>query len=253
MSEFSLCAYWKNRPITFRQYADSVKNFLPILAGVSGAFRQLQWAGDRPASEIVLANNFQGLDQLIYEHAGDADQVYDKRNPDGTPTWESVSPLGFTMIFNTMESSRENGITLSFSAGIAGDLLQNSVVISFPEPDHACFKNREFFDYEFIKHLFIKTIQYWDADDGVLFSNDFADKVDEDGLPGVGWLTYLRDPRTAALNNDIRFKDLLFEEVEGGGTLITLNRQIIDANNPAQVSKARLLRNILIEQQLIDV
>lgn len=68
----------------------------------------------------------------------------------------------------------------------------------------------------------------------------------------VGWLTYLRDPRATALRNSPELKNLVFDTTPDGGTLISLGRAPISPDNAEQVEQARRLRQILLDEHLVQ-
>lgn len=251
MSDFTLGIYWKEQPLTLRQYGDLMKKYLTLLKKLHPAFRSLRCLNRRAENDAVVDANLENLDSLIYECSWDDELIYKNPNQQGGPSWDSLATIGYGMYFDSAEF--EDQISTSVFAGVDDKSISNFATINFPGPGKNHSRCVEFHDYDFIKRLFIAVIQCWAPNDGLVFSHDFSAAVKPKTLPCIGWLTYLHDPRAAALHNDIRFKDLLFEEVEGGGTLITLDRKIIDAGNDQQVANARILRDTLIAQQLINV
>jgi hypothetical protein len=253
MNGFLLGVYWHDRVLTLRQYADAVKKFLLLLQSTHPTFMTLASVGNEPNSAAPLAPNLTNLDDLIFQYAWDSDLVYDKPNMDGSPSWESHGRLGFDMRFNTGKAADEGGISVGICAGVQGELLSNAVTIRFPPPDILGLSHGEFYDYDFLKNLFIAVIRCWKPDNGLVFSHDFSLAVDSLGLPGIGWLTYLRDPRALALRNDTTMKGFIVETVDHDGTLISLDRQLISPDNTELVEQARFLRNKLIAENLIAV
>ncbi len=201
----------------------------------------------------MLAPDLGNLDHLVCRHAWDKELKYKHAQADGSPSWDSPATIGYSMLFKPAKQEPGNGLSTRVFAGVDGKWMSNAVTITIPSFEKSDLNYRAFHDYDFMKRLFSAVIQCWNPQHGLIFLNDFADKVDQEGLPGVGWFTYLKDPRAAALHNDIRLKHLICEQLEGGGTLITLDRHIIDAGNQQQVAQAKLLRGILIAQKLIQV
>lgn len=85
----------------------------------------------------------------------------------------------------------------------------------------------------------------------MLTSSAFDKAMATQGAYIVGWLTYARDPRAAALRNSPELKNLIFETTPDGGTLISLGRTPISPDNAEQVEQARHLRQILIDEHLV--
>lgn len=252
MSFFYLGVYWPAvRPLTLRQYADLTRSFLQLLEGIHPAFRSLEWVGDRPNSAIDLSSNLCNLDELIYQHARFDETIYQNTNPDGTPSWQSVGYLGYSMDFGTGKSARAGGVSIGIKAGGYDIPTPNAIRIAVPLPGDTTFPHREFYDYDFLKGLFTKMITFWKPANGLVTMPPFSEAVVEDALPYVGWLTYLKDPRAAALRNCDALRGLTFEEMPGGGTLISLDKTIISPTNFAQVEKARCLRRMLVAERIV--
>lgn len=251
MSYFYLGAYWPaDRPLTLRQYADATRSFLAQLQGVHPAFRTLEWVGDRPNSAVHLLPDLSNLDDLIYRHAG-RDAIYRDTNADGTPSWKSTGILGYSMDYCTGKSAQAGGISIGVTAGCHGIPTPNAISIGFPPPEDTRFPHREFHDHAFLRVLFCKVITLWAPKYGRVTSHAFAEAVSGDARPHVGWLTYLRDPRAAALRNAEALRGLVFESTPDGGTLISLDQAIIRPDNMAQVERARQLRSKLIAEKLV--
>lgn len=252
MSYFNLGVYWPaDRPLSLRNYADATRAFLLMLRDMHPAFRSLEWVGDRPNAAVKLLPDLSNLDELIYRRAGSDEHIYQKANADGTPSWDSVCMFGYYMDYGTGRSANAGGLSLSISAGHDGIRTPNSVCIGFPLQGDERFPHREFYELSFLKKLFSQMIAFWKPADGLLTSNVFSNVVADEGLPYVGWLTYLGDPRAAALRNCAALQGLTFEATSDGGTLISLGTDIISPDNPAQLEKARRLRAVLIAEKIV--
>ncbi len=251
MLHFYLGVYWPaDRPLSLRHYADAARSFLAKLREMHPAFQSLAWVGDRPNSSIVLLPDLGNLDDLIYRHAGHTEAKYHNPNPDGTPSWESVGEFGYSMDFWTGRSARAGGISIALAAGYYGFLpVPNAVSVGFPPPGHECFPYPEFYQYQFLKGLFTEMIASWQPKYGRVTSHLFTDAVGAE-RPCVGWLTYLRDPRASGLRHHEMLRGLTFDETRDGGTLISLDTQIVSPDNHLQVAKARRLRNVLTAEKL---
>jgi hypothetical protein len=252
MSRFYAGAYWKDRSLTLKQYADLTRDFFVRLQAIHPVFRTLEWVGDRPNSEIAVSPDLSNLDDLIYRRAG-SERVYSNPNPDGTPSWNSACRLGFAMTYGSHPSNTGNSVEVGIDAGMSSEYATNSVTLDFPGPNEAGFPHREFYDYGFLKELFSIMRIVWKPQFGRIVSHEFSDAVAGREPPVVGWMTYVRDQRALALRNDSALKGLIVEEAPDGGVLLSLGRAIISPDNMEQVELARLLRRRLISEKLIGV
>jgi hypothetical protein len=250
IDEFYIGAYWYERQLSLRQYADATHAFIALLRRIHPVFQTLQWVGGRPNLFVKLSPDLSNLDELIYCHASDKG-IYEDGNPDGSPSWQSLSRSSFMMNYSTGKSKKEGRILISITAGNPGTRMPNSVLITFPTPEQPLFPHREFFNYDFLKKLFLKCMDFWKPETGRLINRTFGNAVVQSGPPRVGWLTYVRDPRAAALRNSASLKGLIFEEASDGGTLISLGPTMISPDNDEQVDNARRLRSILTDEKII--
>ena len=122
MNDFFLGLYWKNRPITLRQYASNTKQFLVLLQETHSVFQSLEWAGERPGSAIKLSADLSNLDDLVYRHSWNRERVFEPHNVDGSPTWETLAPLGYHMSFSTESSDIRNSVDIGIHANRKSDL-----------------------------------------------------------------------------------------------------------------------------------
>ncbi|MES2117266.1 MAG: Imm52 family immunity protein [Pseudomonadota bacterium] len=251
MRYFTVGAYWHKRQLTLQQYADATRTFFVQLQEFHQVFRQLEWVGTRPNSAIKVNADLGNLDELIFQYAGDSHYFHTHANPDGTPSWESTCAYGYSMIYDTGRAASGGGVGVGIRAGNAETRTPSAVTISFPAVDDARFPYREFYDYAFLKKLFLMVIRCWEPQKGLVMSHAFSHAFVDEGPTHVGWLTYLRDPRAAALRHSAALSGLHFEETPDGGTLISLDTQIISPDNFAQVEKARRLRSKLIAEKIV--
>lgn len=251
MSYFNLGTYWHGRSLTLQQYADEAHGFFSELVRLHPAFQTLSWVGDRPNSAVSISAELSNLADLIYDYAGSKRHLYEHANADGTPSWQSTCIFGYSMRFCTGKPASAGGLSVSIRAGSTECPIPNAVTISFPDVEDPTFSHREFYNYKFLRGLFLSVIGFWKPERGLVTQHAFSEAVSGDELPYVGWFTYLRDPRTAALRNSVSLAGLEFDDEPDGGTLISLGRTIISPGNHAQVEKARRLRNLLIAEKLV--
>lgn len=253
IDEYYLGVYWHGRPLTLREYADASCDFLRLLQNMHPVFHSFEWSGNRPDCTAKLSPDLNNLDALIYHNNNKPKRiVYKNANPDGSVSWQSLSPLGYSMGYFTGMSASAGGLEVDIHAGEDGPSSHNAVIISFPPPNDTRFPHREFYNYDFLKNLFAQVIAFWRPQEGLLTSIAFSNTMAGAQLPRVGWLTYARDPRAAALRNSPALKDLLFETTPDGGTLISLGRAPISPENTLQVEQARRLRQVLIDEHIVQ-
>jgi hypothetical protein len=254
MNELIIGAYWQDRPQTLRDFASGAKQFIFLLQEIHPAFQSLAWVGDSPRRAVKLEPDLGNLDELIYRRAWDSDLLYTPAHADGSPTWEAIGPTGYQLLLAAPYDSVRNGIEVGIHTGLAGPWMDNAVTIAFPGSGDAHFPHRDFYNYAFIRKLFEQIIRFWAPEHGLVFSQSFADAVDPESMPGAGWLTYLREPRAAdAVRDDPALAQLQVEELEAGGALISLGRDLISPDNAGQVALARRLRQRLAEARLIEI
>lgn len=251
MDEYVIGLYWKGNPLTLREYADKVREFLHFLEQTHPVFEAMEWVGDEKEPVVKLMPKLSNLDKLIYKHAGGNDQVYNVANPDGTPVWASVGWRGFNMNFVNCGSQEDGMVAVNIHAGKSSEQVYNTVTIQFPTPDHLNFPHPEFYIFGFIRDLFIEAIKFWQPEKARIFSFDFAEAV-EDTKPYIGgWLVYLADPRVLELRSDPALADFRVEPVAGKGGLLSFKDEVVFVNDAEHVEKAQRLRGKLIERKLV--
>lgn len=251
MDDFTIGIYWYERPLTLRVYADVSGAFIRRLKGIHPAFQGLEWVGNRPNNAVRLADDLGNLNALIYAHGGSKDFLYENLNPDGSLTCESFGKNGFDMSYSSGKFVTGGKIDIWIGAGRTGARNANGVTIGFPSRENHAFPCKEFFDYDFLRQLLLQMVDFWKPEDGRLTNYPFSKAIKTRGGVVVGWLTYARDPRAAALRNSPALKNLIFETTPDGGTLISLGRTPISPDNAEQVEQARRLRQILIDEHLV--
>ncbi len=253
MDEYVLGLYWKGNPLTLRQYADKVREFLEFLAQTHPVFEAMEWVSEDESEPAVrLSPKLANLDKLIYKHAGVSDQVYNVANPDGTPVWASVGWRGYQMNFVNCGSAEDGMVAVNIHAGKSSEQVFNTVTIQFPTPDHLNFPHPEFYIFGFIRDLFVDAIKFWRPERARIFSFDFGEAV-ETSKPYVGgWLVYLADPLAKKLGKDPDLDDFHVESVGGvDGALLSFKDEIVFVNDDVHVEKAKRLRAKLIAQKLV--
>lgn len=208
-------------------------------------FQSLEWIGNRPGSAVKLSVDLSDLDDLVYRHSWNRELTFEPHNVDGSPTWETLAPLGYHMSFSTACSDARDSVDISIHAGSPSNISYNAITIGYPGVRGEKFPYPEFYDYEFLLLLFEKSVRYWAPSHGLLTSHAFVRAIPAQGLPRVGWLTYLRDTNAEALRGEHAMEGCIVEELDGGGALIALDREPISPTNAEQIQRAKMLNNWL--------
>ncbi len=254
MTELIIGAYWKNRPLSLQEYATMTTAFLTALAGMDTLFHSISWVGDKRGEQTMVTGNAAALTALIYQHAGGDGQIFDNANPNGSPTWESKGWRGFSMIYNNGVSSKAGGVTISIRAGKNDPGSINAVTIAMGIPNKSKMDFNTSNCHELIKSLFLSLVTFWHCDKGMVYTDPFSDVVFSEQITEIGWLTYLKNTNASAMRNnpDLIAAGIEMEPVSIGGTLFSIDREMVSPDNEVQVARAKLLRAKLMENKLID-
>lgn len=255
MDEFIFGFYLKGRPMTLRQYTDSVKKFMQSLKDTHPVFQSMMWESEKgTVPPVPLLADLSNVDTLAYKYAGSSDQVYTAPNPDGTPSWASIGWRGYHMTFSNGESIEDGNVTVSILAGKSAGQNYDMVTIQFPTPANLNFLYDDFYSYDFARHIFVEAIKFWRPEKARVFSFDFGDAV-EDGKPYIaGWLIYLANKRALELQDAPEFQEFTVEPLatrDGDGALISLRNNIIFDMSAKEVAKVKRLRAKLISENLL--
>lgn len=254
MSRLYLGAYWKNRKLTLREYADLTKAYLMTLMKLHPDFRTLEIPGAVPDSTIRIASDLSNLDESLMISANEKNVLYDSLDGSGRPTWEASSPLGFVTQFTNGKSRKEGGIGLIISAGHNSRHLSNAITITFSEMGAHKSNPGESLHHDFFKKVIVATIELWKPETALVSSHTFSDHLEPDGTTSVGWLTYIKNTNASAMRNnpDLIAAGIEMEPVSIGGTLFSIDRDMVSPDNEVQVARAKLLRIKLMDYKLID-
>ena len=252
MIEITIGVYWLKRAITLRAFADELKTHILQLTKPPFDFLNISMVGNTPNSDIKLDNNLSNLDDLVYRFAWDTENYYENANPDGTPSWLSSSDLGFMLYFTCTTPRSDTNIEFSVSAGINEDEISNSAVVTIQCPTQT--QENPLIHYDYLKALLRQLIVFWKPDFGKIMSMPFSDAFSPDGYTDVGWVTYIKNSNASAMRNnpDLIAAGIEMEAVSIGGSLFTIDREMVSPDNETQVARAKLLRAKLMEYRLIE-
>ena len=250
----SLGIFWRNRPETMREYAKNLKDLLSTLKGKPFLLNDLTWVGNGTAQEARIADDLSNLDNLIFKFAADPAQVYcDNTGPCDTATWNATGAFGYLMSFHNGRSSKQGGISITVNSGLTDKDQYNFINIKFPRlTGKDC--SLEVNNYSFLKTGFTQLIEGWRPEIGRIMLPSFSDRLTESGFSDIGWLTYIKNSSASAMRNnpDLIAAGIEMEPVSIGGTLFSIDREMVSPDNEVQVARARLLRTKLMENHLID-
>ncbi len=236
MEEFFLGAYWKNIPLTARQYLEFSKELLLKLQAFDPCW--FGWGGC-PDADQGFKDDLSDFETVMLPHIKDQDMIYDNPDPANIDiTLDSTCWLGFSNTYGTTVPAVEGKILFSISAGASmGEL--NSVVMHFPPQADA-----PFYDYAYVVALFKLVIEHCDPDHALVISHEFRNQVefkDGDAHIEIGWLSYLANRSTTpALPPGTEYELSSYD-----GPIITLMRELPSAENPEHVARALHIRDAL--------
>jgi Immunity protein 52 len=252
MIEITIGAYWQKRSMTLRAFADELKKHILQLTKPPFDFSNISMVGSRPNSDIKLVSDLSNLDDLVYRFGWDKKNYYENANPDGTPSWSSISDLGFRLRFTCATPRSDTSIEFSVRAGINADEISNAAVVTIQYPDSS--EGNPLIHYDYLKTILLKLLVFWKPDTGKIMSMPFIDAFLPDGFTKVGWVTYIKNSNASAMRNnpDLIAAGIEMEPVSIGGSLFTIDREMVSPDNETQVARAKLLRAKLMEYGLIE-
>jgi Immunity protein 52 len=252
MAKITVGTYWQKRTITLREFADELKKHILQLTKPPFDFSNISMVGNTPNSAIKLDNNLSNLDDLVYRFAWAKKNYYENANSDGTPSWLSSSDLGFRLRFTCATARSDTCIEFSISAGINADEISNSAVVIIQCPDTSA--ENPLLHYDYLKTILRQLLVFWKPDFGKIMTMPFIEAFSPDGYTDVGWVTYIKNSNASAMRNnpDLIAAGIEMEPVSIGGSLFTIDREMVSPDNETQVARAKLLRAKLMEYRLIE-
>jgi hypothetical protein len=238
---FYLGAYWKSRPCTLREYIVDTKRFLARLGALHPIFQGLVITGKTAASGVKLPPDLNNLDELLFRLAPRDDALFTHAHPDGSPTLDSTSPIGFlTSYANTQPPAQE--VSVRITAGMDSPRLTNAVVLTLP------MGMSEFQDYAFVRRLLEATVDCWAPSRAVVTSSAFRQKLGEPGgSQTIGWMTWFDDPAVCKV-----LPETIQCEPIAGGMLVTTTQEVISPDRPGHVAVANQIRSSLFKHGILQ-
>jgi Immunity protein 52 len=254
MSDFYLGAYWQSRKITLREYVSLTTSYLKILMQHHSSFRNFETSYGHADRAIKIADDLSNASEILKNVAISDEVLYSHLDANSQPTWESDSPLGFTTSFQNGKPPQKGGVGLIISAGIESKRLSNAVTVKFPAVNTNSDLQSDLMVYARLKQLILDSINLWRPDVARVASHNFSDKIANGNFTDIGWFTYIQNPNASAMRNnpDLIAAGIEMEPVSIGGSLFTIDREMVSPDNEIQVARARLLRSKLMEYGLIE-
>ena len=130
----------------------------------------------------------------------------------------------------------------------------NAVTIALPAKQKNSASADNAFNFGLIKDIFLKIILEWEIEKGLVFTDSFSDVICPDKMTEVGLLTYIKNSNASAMRNNpaLIAAGIEMEAVSIGGSLFTIDREMVSPDNETQVARAKLLRAKLMEYGLIE-
>jgi hypothetical protein len=247
LERVTLCAYQRGRKEdTLGQFADRVHRVLSSLQKLSPAFQQFYETGTRPNNVTPIAPDLSNLKSHLRKKLYDKKEMYSEMGPDGLPSINATTKLGFLCSFINQPKENRAGYPartdVSFSSGIEG-VVPGNVIIKFPFENYP-----EFYKTELQKFLFRAVVEQMQSDDGVIHQFRASEKVPQaegDNI-FIGTVNYFADKRVAnALPEDIEREPL------GDGVLVIVSRERPDPDNAKQIHDATRVRDALHAKGLL--
>ena len=254
MSRFLIGVYWKNRVSTLKEFASLTKKILSSLQNLNIEFTEFELVGNAPGSVFKITDDLGNLSELIYNHALDNTQIYSSTDINGDPTWEATTELGYNIIIQNGKDPSSGGITLAITAGMFNSDVVNSITLRFPKEKYLTKETRQLFDYSITKDTILAFVTEANPAFGYVMVPNFSECISAEGRTDVGWLTYIKNSNASAMRNnpDLIAAGIEMEPVSIGGTLFSIDREMVSPDNEVQVARAKLLRAKLMENHLID-
>jgi len=236
-----LTAVWKYRKLTLQDYYKKLCEFLSLIhraypALVANGFYE---AGDKPNDETRIDADFKNLAVLAKKKAFNrqAKNLY-KLDVDGTPAWDSISELGYSLDFGNGIKFGKGDLQISVGAGLFNPAVNNAVVIKFRDDFYPISRSIDTW-----RNFLRIVIHCWDpehiriTDGNYKFMRKVEDKQDDFD---VTWITYISNPTI------LEIKDKAIELTPlGTGAVIALTPTPPDPEDAAAVAKAIYIRDVL--------
>lgn len=181
---FTLCAYWYNRPMTGAEYIEAVRCFLEGISQRFSVFSALHIVTKDGSKPLSLNPNRFG-EEIIEQLPKDAAYI-NKEVPENRDfSLKSLPAVAFSNSFTTGPNPGPTDVcSISFSMGRTSD-KPNSVIFDFTSESE---------DEALFDALFHIVITYWSPNHALLTRQSYGDALSQPvGDIRVGWITYLRN------------------------------------------------------------
>lgn len=175
------------------------------------------------------------FDEIVFEQIRDNSIAYQNPDPNNKEfAWQSKSFIGYSNSYSNTTRTKEGQVTVKINCGI--DNRSGVLIIEFPQYNYP-----QFWDYSFIRRLFLRCISLVNADYGCVISDELMSlvKKDKDKI-WIGWFTYLKNNEV----DDLLPTDLMKEKTENG-IVFTLSKTMPQFTDQKIIDKALNIRIVL--------
>ncbi len=242
----SLGGAWYERPQTLGEFVDESIGFLRKLQAVHPMFRQpLAMTGTTAKEREPLAEDLSNVEACVRRLGWDRKapkEWFTGLLPDKTLAREATSQLGFSLWLSSGGgTTKPETVSIRITGGGASEgMSSGGAGIRLPAQGSEAFH-----DYSVMRDLLRLLVDYWRPELARVSTSGFDRLVDFDEPPypvRVGWMNYSSDPKICSeVPSEVEC-----EPFGPGGALITLQKEVISADDPQAVAKAIRVRDALL-------
>lgn len=245
MKELTLKAYWQHEPMTVKECCIKTQAYLKLLKKLKPEFSNLMVV-QTGLDKIMIKEDYSNFRELFYKGAYDKQLVYSNLDQKGFITDESTGPFDITFSNRRKYTDDVFSITLNENYNpLFGNF--SSLQINFPENDPS------FFEWEFCKNILEQTASFWKAEFANIYTFNFMDKVESMNTTfgSLGWINYFANNKVLDLIT-IKDVDSIISSLGSTYCIITLTKEIPDANNQKDIDKAIDLRDLIAPKGFLN-
>jgi Immunity protein 52 len=237
---------WYERPQTLGEFVDESIGFLRKLQAVHPMFRQpLAMTGTTAKEREPLAEDLSNVEACVRRFGWDRKapkEWFTGLLPDKTLARDATSQLGFRISLSSGGgTTKPDTVNIRITGGgNSAGMQSGSASVELPAEGSDAF-----YSYSTMRELLRLMVDYWRPELARVSTSGFDRLVDFDEPPypvRVGWMNYSSDPKICgAVPQDVEC-----EPFGPGGALITLQKEVISADDPQAVAKAIRVRDALL-------
>ena len=241
---YDLCAYWRDRPMTVREYMGFARGLLEALHRYDpDAFGCISSVDDPDG--YCYADDFSDFEERLFPQLYDKEKIYTNPDPeDESFTLDSRHYFGYReAFFCQRDPQKKEFVEVSIRAGGTGETVTSSVIVEFPPEGYPQFEQ-----FGYVLGLFRIVVEHCRPEEAFVLSFEVQDAVevlDEQRRtvkPPVGWFTWV--PNKGAVGFLPMWAD--YEEVDDG-LIVWFSHEPVYSTDAEALAKARELRDRLHE------